>query len=432
MYPGSCFVRKGDNVTEEKSKYVIVGASAAGMAAAHTLRLHDGHGSVTVLSEERDTPYFRPLIPFVVSGKKRAKDLALFGSGPYTGRDIFVKTGARVESVNTTEKTVSVRGSGDLAYEKILFATGSRPYIPPEIKGTDAKGVFALRTLVDARNMAQRVKMSNHAVMLGGGILNLKAAFALLERGLEVTLVVYSPEVLSQLMEPEDAFLIRKALDRAGLTIKTGCAATHIISDRTGVTGVALDSGGEMSCQMVCIGKGVRPNVEFLDGSQVKIDGGIVADRYTACNIPDTFAAGDVAVTFEPVSGDRIMTALWTNAVEMGRCAGQNMAGIKTAYSGTFGILNATQVADEPFVSMGVVHATGQDFEIYRHTTDTTYRKVVFNGKGTRLIGAVFIGDITNAGLYRYVIREKLPVMRIKRYIMDHTLHYGHFVTGKI
>lgn len=432
MHPGSCFGRKGDNVTEEKSKYVIVGASAAGMAAAHTIRLHDRQGSVTVLSEEPDTPYFRPLIPFVVSGKKRAEDMVLSGCGPYTGRDIFVRTDARVESVNTAEKTVSVQGSGGLAYEKILFATGSRPYIPPEIKGTDTKGVFALRTLAHARNMAKRVKTSDHAVMLGGGLLNLKAAFALLERGLKVTLVVYSPEVLSQLMEPEDAFLIRKAMDTAGLKIKTGCAATHIISDPTGVTGVALDPGGEMSCQMVCIGKGVRPNVEFLNGTNVRIDGGIVTDRYTACSAPDTFAAGDVAVTFKPGSGDRIMTALWTNAVEMGRCAGRNMAGVKTAYSGTLGILNATQVAQEPFVSMGVVHTKDRNFEVYRHATDTTYRKVVFNPQGTRLMGAVFIGDITNAGLYRYVMRGKIPILHIKRYIIDHTLHYGHVMSGKM
>jgi nitrite reductase (NADH) large subunit len=432
MPPGSCFGRKGDNVTEDKSKYIIVGASAAGMAAAHTIRLHDRQGSVTVLSEEPDTPYYRPLIPFVVSGKKRAEDMVLSGCGPYTGRDIFIRTGARVESVNTAEKTVAVQGSGGLAYEKILFATGSRPYIPPEIKGTHAKGVFALRTLDHARNMIKRIETSDHAVMLGGGLLNLKAAFALLERGLKVTLVVYSPEVLSRLMEPEDALLIRKALDRAGLKIKTGCAATHIIADHTGVTGVALDTGGEMSCQMVCIGKGVRPNVEFLDGSDVQIERGIVTDRYTACNAPDSYAAGDVAVTFKPGSGDRIMTALWTNAVEMGRCAGRNMAGVKTAYSGTLGILNATQVAQEPFVSMGAVHTKDQDFEVHRHATETTYRKLVFDPQGTRLMGAVFIGDITNAGLYRYIIRKKMPLLHIKRYIIDHTLHYGHVMTGKI
>jgi NAD(P)H-nitrite reductase large subunit len=191
---------------------------------------------------------------------------------------------------------------------------------------------------------------------------------------------------------------------------------------------VVLNDGSEMGCEMVCIGKGVRPTVEFLNGSGIEIDGGIVADPYTSCSLLGTFAAGDVAVTFEPVTGQPIMTALWTNAVEMGRCAGRNMAGLKTAYTGTFGILNATQVAEEPFVSMGVVHASGGDWEVHRHATVDTYRKLVFDPSGKRLVGAVFVGDITNAGLYRYVIREKMEIERIKRQIIDHRLHYGHFL----
>ena len=246
-------------------------------------------------------------------------------------------------------------------YDKIMFATGSRPFIPPEIQGVAAKGVFALRTLSDAQAMAERAAQTNHAVMLGGGLLNLKTAFALLERGLKVTLVVYSPEVLSQLMEPEDALLIRRALEQAGLTIRTGASAVAVISGDNGVTGVALDDGSELACQMVCIGKGVRPNVDYLEGSGIALEKGIVADRYTAASLPDHFTAGDVAVTHDPVTGNPVSTALWTNAVEMGRCAGLNMAGHKTAYSGTFGILNATQVADMPFVSMGVVHTKGTD-----------------------------------------------------------------------
>jgi NADPH-dependent 2,4-dienoyl-CoA reductase/sulfur reductase-like enzyme len=163
--------------------------------------------------------------------------------------------------------------------------------------------------------------------------------------------------------------------------------------------------------------------------TRVRVDNGVVTDRYTACNMADAFAAGDVAVTFDPVTGNRITTALWTNAVEMGRCAGLNMAGIRTAYTGTSGILNATQVADVPFVSMGVVHTENSDFEVHSHATETTYRKVVFEETGTRLIGALFIGDITNAGLYRTVMREKMRVTPIKRYIIDHRLHYGHFLT---
>jgi nitrite reductase (NADH) large subunit len=414
---------------EGSSKYLIVGGSAAGMAAAHAIRLLDLEGTITVLSEEPDEPYFRPLIPFLVSGKKQAAEMTMTGCGPYTAGGITVKTESRVAQVDTAGKFARLEDGGQMSYEKILFATGSRPYIPPEIDGTDGNGVFALRTLDDARRMARRAQQTEHAVMLGGGLLNLKAAFALLEKGLKVTLVVYSPEVLSQLMDPEDAGLIRKALDRAGLKIKTGCSATGILAKNGSVTGVALDDGNEMPCQMVCIGKGVRPNVDFLDAGQVDIDGGIIADPYTACSAPDTFTAGDVAVTYEPVSGQPIVTALWTNAVEMGRCAGRNMAGAKTAYSGTLGILNATQVADEPFVSMGAVHTNTGDFEVHRQASDNHYQKIVFNPAGDRLVGAVFVGNITNAGLYRYVIREKMPITRLKRHIIDHTLHYGHFVS---
>jgi NAD(P)H-nitrite reductase large subunit len=353
--------------------------------------------------------------------------MAIAGCGPYTGADITVQTGKRVASLDPAAHSVVLEDGSAHGYEKILFATGSRPYIPPEIEGTEAEGVFALRTLADARRMAARVERTEHAVMLGGGLLNLKTAFALLERGLKVTLAVYSPEVLSQLMDPDDALLIRQALNDAGLTVLTGVAASGVTADASGVTGVTLDNGSELSCQMVCIGKGVRPNVEYLEGSGVQVDGGIVADRYTGASQPGTYAAGDVAVTHEPVSGAPIMTALWTNAVEMGRCAGMNMAGIKTAYAGTFGILNATQVADEPFVAMGVVHTGKGDWEIHRKATATTFSKLVFNPEGTQLVGAVFVGDITNAGLYRYVIREKMDVAGFKREIIDRTLHYGHF-----
>ena len=145
------------------------------------------------------------------------------------------------------------------------------------------------------------------------------------------------------------------------------------------MTGVLLDSGEELACEIVCIGKGVRPNVEFLAGSNVQVDGGVVADEYTACNAPGVYTAGDVAVTFDPITGERMMTALWTNAVEMGRCAGRNMAGRPTAYGGTFGILNATQVAETCLLCPWA--SSTRPAPITRPTCSarpTTYRKLVF------------------------------------------------------
>lgn len=410
------------------TQYAIIGGSAAGMAAAEAIRTLDGHGKVTVFSEESDMPYFRPLIPFLISGKKQAGDMALLGQGPYQNVDIDVRLNTRVVSIDHHAKTLVLADGQQSAYNKLLIATGSKPYIPPDIKGTDTEGVFALRTLADARTAAQRVAQTRHAVMLGGGLLNLKAAFALLERNLKVTLIVRSPEVLSQLMEPDDVTLIRNALNNAGLKIKTGHSARQIIANGSGVSGVALDDGSEIACEMVCIGKGVHPNVDFIKADGIQVDQGVVVDRHTCCNADDVYAAGDVAMTFDPISGDRIVTGLWTNAVEMGRCAGFNMAGRPTEYAGTFGILNATQVAEEPFVSMGIVHTSGTQYEVHSASSAKAYRKIVFSPDGVRLVGVLLVGDITRAGLYRLVIRERKDVAQIKSHIINHTLHYGHFL----
>ena len=410
------------------TQYAIIGGSAAGMAAAEAIRTTDAQGKVTVFSEEADMPYFRPLIPFLISGKKQAGDMAMLGQGPYQNVDIDVQLNTKVVSIDHQAKTLQLADGRQAAYGKLLIATGSKPFIPPEIEGTNTEGVFALRTLADARAAAERVGQTRHAVMLGGGLLNLKAAFALLERNLEVTLIVRSPEVLSQLMEPDDATLLREALNNAGLKIQTGLSARRIVSNGKGVGGVALDDGSEIACEMVCIGKGVHPNVGFINGEGIQVDQGVVVDRHTRCSADDVYAAGDVAVTFDPISGDRIVTGLWTNAVEMGRCAGFNMAGRPAEYAGTFGILNATQVADEPFVSMGVVHTAGTPYEVHSASSAKAYRKFVFSPDGDRLVGVLLVGDISRAGLYRLVIRESMDVTHIKSQIINHKLHYGHFL----
>lgn len=413
------------------NRYAIVGASAAGMAAAQVIRQQDPQGRVTVFSEEPDGPYFRPLIPFLISGKKTTADLGLMGAGPYQATQLDLRLNQRVQALDLKRQTVMVAGKEPFSYDKLLIATGSRPFIPPRIEGIEMEGVYALRTLNQARAMARRAEQAEQAVLLGGGLLNLKAAFALLERHLKVTLIVQSPEVLSRLMEPDDSRLIREALNQAGLRILTGLKANRIIGNGRGVSGIGLDNGKEIAADLVCIGKGILPNVDFLDEKQIRLEGGVVVDRYTGCNAPNVHAAGDVAVTFDPITGERIMTGLWTNAVEMGRCAGWNMAGRPTEYSGTFGILNATQVADQPFVSMGMVHTAGTDYETYRSGSSQAFRKVVFSPEGDRLVGVLLIGDISRAGLYRSIIRERRPVAAIKTRIINQTLHYGHLLSGR-
>jgi NAD(P)H-nitrite reductase large subunit len=409
---------------KEATRYVIAGGSAAGMAAAQAIAEADPGGSITIFSDEKVRPYFRPMIPFVISGTKKLDDILLEGRGPYRAGGMEVRLDSPVEAVDTDSGTIQAAGAAH-HYDRLLLATGSRAKVPPEIGGTDADGVYTLRYYSDSRAMAERCVSAKKAVMAGGGLLNLKATFALRERGVDVTLVVRSPAILSQLMEPGDSFLLKAAIADAGVKVVTGRSVTEVLSGKRGVTGVLLDSGEELPCDLVCIGKGVAPIVDYLEGGGIDLDGGIVVDRFCETNVPGVFAAGDVGVTSNPITGERVVTGLWTNAVEMGRCAGRNMAGSRTAYTGTFGILNATQIGSVPFVSMGIVHTTGGDFETHVFSSPGQYRKVVFSPDGSRLVGALFIGSIERSGLYRYIIRENRTIERVRDKIIDHDLHYG-------
>lgn len=405
--------------------HVIIGAGAAGMAAATAIRETDRNARVIVLSEEADRPYFRPMIPFIISGKKTAAQVSLEGEGPYPEIGLDIRLASLVREVDTHSKTVTTTGE-TIAYDRLLIASGSSPYLPPDIDGLGLEGVYPLRTLAQANHAAARAARARNAVLLGGGLLNLKAAFALLERKIAVTLVVRSPEILSQLMEPADARLIRQALRRAGLRIMTGRSAVKVVGNDRGVHGVMLDNRTALPCDMVFVGKGVRPNTAFLAGSNLAGQLGVAVDGFTRTKAADVFAAGDVAVTFDPSTGKSVVTGLWTNAAEMGRCAGRNMAGKPTAYAGTFGVMNATQVAGLPFVSMGTVHPDGKNFEVHTASSVDSYRKLVFSRDGSRLVGLVMIGRIEGAGLYRYLIRENRDIRQHKARIIEGSLHAGN------
>ena len=151
-----------------QTHYVIVGASAAGMAAREAIREQDPAGLITVLSDEPDMPYFRPLIPFIISGKKSASEISLVGQGAYHGTGINVRLNARVDRINTEDQRVVISGGEQIPYDKLLIATGSQPHVPPEIEGTDAEGVFALRTLSHARAAAKRAEETKHGHSQGG------------------------------------------------------------------------------------------------------------------------------------------------------------------------------------------------------------------------------------------------------------------------
>lgn len=410
----------------DKQKYLIIGAGAAGLAAASAIRQADQTGSITVLSAEADPPYFRPMIPFIVSGGKTAEAIRMEGCGPFWAGGMAIYLGKKVRAVEPETNRVVLAGGEALSYDKLLIASGSRPALPGHLAADPGKGIFTFRTLADARAMAHHLPRTGQAVLLGAGILNIKAAFALLERGIEITMVELEKSVLPRLMDAEGAALFHDILRGKGIRLITGRTIARIEANDGGVNGVMLDDGQHICCQMVCIGTGVRPNAEFLESSNIAAQEGVVVDHFTQSSAAGVYAAGDVAMTTNPDNGEKIISGLWTNAVAMGRCAGFNMAGRRSAYGGALTRMNAAQVADTPFVSMGVVHTEGSGCEVHVSKGQQGYRKLVFSADGNYLTGALFIGDIDRAGIYRQIICGRRPVRAIKKELISHRIHYGH------
>ncbi|MEJ2640255.1 MAG: FAD-dependent oxidoreductase [Desulfosarcinaceae bacterium] len=410
--------------------HLIIGAGAAGMVAAAAIREQDAAARITVVSAEADRPYFRPLIPFLISGRKDPAQMSLEGQGPFRTDGVEIKLDTPAAAIDTERQAVVLASGQELAYDRLLIATGSRPLVPEAVKKQPISGVYSLRTMADARSIVQRCQTARQVVMLGGGMLNVKTAFALLAAGLEVTLVEIEASVLPWLMEADAATLIHNALLKAGLKVITGATLRRLrYEPEGGIKRVELSSGETLACQMLLIGIGVQPNIALLKSTPLHCDQGVVVDPHCACSVNNIFAAGDVASRIDPVSGAVVKTGLWSHAVEMGRCAGLNMAGKVRVCDRPYGVLNATQVADVPFVSMGVVHTAGTDYEAHVCTSPYAYRKLIFSAQGDRLIGALFVGDITNAGLYRHFIYQRRPAANIKSHMIRHRLHYGHLLS---
>ncbi len=415
----------------QSKRYLIVGAGAAGMAAAGVVSELDPGGSITLLSAEPDPPYYRPMIPLLVSRQRSDEQIALAGREPFRSTSAAdLRLGVRAARVDTGARQLFAEGGAAFDYDRLLIASGSRPLLLEGVEGMSAEGVTRLRTLADARQMAERARTAGQAVVLGAGLQGVKAALALRHCGLSVALVEREAEILPAIMEADAGALIRAQLQRSEIDVITGATISAVQTDGQGVCGAELDNGKRLPCRLLCISTGVAPDTAFLQQSNIHCDqgGGVITDRYTACSAPDVYAAGDVAMTHSAITGAPVLTALWTSAVEMGRCAGANMAGRPTVYPGALGILNASRVGDTPFISMGLVHTSGTEYETHVSRKPGAYRKLVFTPEGDRLLGALFIGDISRAGLYGSLIRSGSPIAGVKKQLVDHRLHYGHLL----
>ncbi|HEY74846.1 MAG TPA: NAD(P)/FAD-dependent oxidoreductase [Thermoflexia bacterium] len=364
-------------------RYVIIGNGVAGITGAAELANRQA-GTIEVYTEEPHPYYFRPQLPSFVAGEIDQERLYARPLSWYEERDIEVHLASPAKQLFPDQKRLLLADGTEVGYDRLLLATGSRPFIPP-IAGVDKKGVFALRTLDDGLAIREYATRCREAVVIGGGLLGLEAARALHALGLSVTVLEFAPRLLPRQLDEEGAAIFRRLVEDLGLRVAVSAETTAILGDEA-VRGVLLRDGREFPAQMVLLATGVRANTDLATEAGLKVDRGIVVDERMRTSAPDVYAAGDVA------SFNGRSWAIIPQARAQAQVAAANMAGEDAVYEEIVPSTTLKIVGMDLF-SCGVVTPAEEGYTEIRVADPPAgiYRKIVL--KDGLAVGAVVLKD---------------------------------------
>ena len=401
--------------------YVIIGGSAAGVSAAGTLRKHDQGADITLVCDEAYLLYSRCLLTYLIAGSIDETKLNFKDRNFFETNSIKTYLGKKAASINRKEKIISLEDGTKIKYDKLLLATGARPK-RVAVPGVNKKGVFTVRKMDDALAIMEMLDKVKEIVVLGGGLIGLRDAYALRQRGKDVTVVVKSPQILSQMVDAEAAGIIAATLEKNGVKIMRGLAAAEILGKES-VEGILLDNTKRLPAQMVIIGKGVSPNIELASSCGLKVEDGIIADEFLKSSDENIFAAGDVAETYDLARETKRVNALWPCAVEQGEIAALNMLGKKIAYNGSLS-MNSVDFFGLGCISMGIAKPKKEEgYEIISKVGKNKYKKFIL--KENRIVGMVLVGDIKAAGIVCILIRNKIDASSVKHLLLEDNFDYA-------
>jgi nitrite reductase (NADH) large subunit len=386
-------------------KYVIVGGSIAATTALNVIRANSPDAEIQVVADEAVPFYYRALIPFLLD-KSRRVDEILFTEQPTDDERVQFHHD-RCIGVDPKKKVISLASGGTLPYDKLLLAAGSSS-LTPDIAGIGSEGVFNLRNMDEALKVREYLKECKNAVVVGGALAGIKMAEALHRTGVQVTVIEQLPHILPLITDTETAHRMSQKLRQEGIEILTQDSVEKILATEGTATGVRLASGKTVAADLVLLMVGVQPNVEFLADSGIAVDQAVLTDREMQTSVPDIYAAGDMVQFHDAVIGKDVVSALWGNAVHMGRTAGFNMSGIKAFVPPLLSSLNSTEIAGLPIISAGLLHTQSDQYAVYAEAQGENYRKLIFDQDC--LVGMIFLGDVNRAGVYTNLIRNRIPL----------------------
>jgi phenylglyoxylate dehydrogenase epsilon subunit len=399
------------------SHYLIVGASHAGLAALAAIRMADADRELTMVARDDALPYSPTVLPYVVSGCSDPGRVFLRDEGYFERERVSYLRGRSVTRIDTNAHVAQLSDGTEVGYSKLLLATGARPAVPA-IPGLESVPVHVLRTLDDALRLRASLPSVRRAVVLGAGLVGMHAAENLRKGGANVTLIEIQPQVLPGYFDAEAAAIIAQAFIDAGVDVHLRTEVAGVTAEGGGFT-MLLGDGKSLAGDLLVVGTGVTPVMDYLRDSPVAMDRGILVDDTMRTNLSDVWAAGDVAQARGFYSSEPVLNGILPYAVEQGRIAGMAMAQDPALESYRGGVpLNTYSFWGQHAISVGTnTAAEGAEVVTRADPARGQYLKIILRDQ--RLQGIFGVNELFDAGVMWELILRRIDLGPVRESFIE-------------
>ncbi len=398
--------------------YVIIGDGIAGSSAAETLREEAPDAEITVVTDEGEALYNRILIKEFAKGKLPEAPVSIHEENWYAERDIELLLNTHVTDVDVDAHEIYTHAGETVTYDKLLVATGGTPTQLP-VENADADGIHHFWTFQDARRINEHASDAETGVIIGAGLLGIDLAAICGAQNVDAHYLMRGNCWWRYALSEEGAEIMHEGMRELGVTPVFDSGASEFITDDDGHVVATIDSNGErFESDFVGIAIGLNFNVEFMLGTGLETDDGIVVDEYMQTNLEDVYAAGDITRFYDTILGEHAQNGSWGSAKEQGQVAARNMAADDETEAFRWVSSYSITHFDFPFLSFG--HPTLGDDAVERKYNDNEWRRITF--KDGKVVGGVLIGDLAPQSTFKQLMREERDVSGQKELLLEQSV----------
>ncbi|MBT8155652.1 nitrite reductase large subunit NirB [Epibacterium ulvae] len=396
-------------------KIIVIGAGMASGRVLETLYDNGADVDVTLFNAEPRGNYNRIMLSPVLAGDQTYQDIVTHDDAWYAERNVTCRFGERVATIDRTAKTVTAENGDVLAYDKLVFGTGSNPFMIP-LPGHDLDGVIAYRDLEDTEKM-MGLGEGNKAVVIGGGLLGLEAAAGMAARGVDVTVVHIMGHLMERQLDEAAGYLLRKALVDKGITVKCSANSKEILGENGKVKALMLDDGTELPCDLLVMAVGIRPNVALAKECGLAVGKGIHVDDQMLTSDENVLAVG------ECVEHNGAIFGLVAPLYDQAKVAGQTLMGEEAAFVQKELSTKLKVTGCDLFSAGDFAEGEGREDIVFRDPARGVYKRLVI--EENKVVGAVFYGDTADSNWFFGLIKDKTDIADMRE-----TLIFGPAFQG--